>query len=270
LSSDEQQQILSTIYAHPFSTAIHRRQQHWGLTYYHTTHDLSCIQPVMNAVEEDKEQCLPLHPTFDWLLQKFSSFPYSEYNIFNKENYPTQILVNEYVGNQGIGQHMDSAEAFGDVVVGISLINPTKFKFTQPACLSHIPTNCDIHSISSYDTNADLLPTSNDDDNYNDAIANGSISLSKMHYSRSRCLCQAHMDGKSNNTSNNSNRSFSFNVNHCMHPSKQSWLTLHPGSCYVLRGEARYRYEKHIFVVRHQSSVVVSRIIVITFFVFIF
>jgi len=46
LSQHEQNRIMDIIDSRPFANAIHRRQQFYGETYYHTTHHLAVAQPV--------------------------------------------------------------------------------------------------------------------------------------------------------------------------------------------------------------------------------
>jgi alkylated DNA repair dioxygenase AlkB len=48
LSTTEQQRVIDIVNANPFAKVIHRRQQFYGETYYHTTPNISALQPVEN------------------------------------------------------------------------------------------------------------------------------------------------------------------------------------------------------------------------------
>lgn len=41
--------------------------------------------------------------------------------MFEQSNPPNQILVNRYLKNNRLGLHVEDKQAFGDVIVGISL-----------------------------------------------------------------------------------------------------------------------------------------------------
>lgn len=46
--------------------------------------------------------------------------------------WPSQVLVNEYRNNQGIASHFEDFEAFGDIILTISLINPLYMTLKKP------------------------------------------------------------------------------------------------------------------------------------------
>jgi len=54
---------------------------------------------------------------------------------FHSHRYPTQILVNEYLAKQGIGNHYDDPRAFGPLILGISLGSAAKLTLTLPCCM---------------------------------------------------------------------------------------------------------------------------------------
>ena len=109
ITSKDRDEILQIVYRNNWSCAIHRRQQFYGLVYFHTSHDLQAIQPKVNNVNNDLRQ-------FDWLIEKLL-------NIGVFKSWPDQVLVNEYVGKMGIASHLDVDTAFGDTIVTLSLIN---------------------------------------------------------------------------------------------------------------------------------------------------
>lgn len=55
-------------------------------------------------------------------------------------SYPTQILVNEYIEKQGIGNHYDDPRAFGPIILGISLGSAAKLTLTLPGCINRART----------------------------------------------------------------------------------------------------------------------------------
>lgn len=123
LTQEEHDKLVSIIDSNPYSDAIHRRQQFYGETYYHTTPTISSIQPQKDF---EKSGALPMYH-MDWLVDKIIR----ETDIF-KHDPPTQCLVNEYVRNQGIASHFDDPEAFGPIIASISLVNPIYFTLKLP------------------------------------------------------------------------------------------------------------------------------------------
>lgn len=122
LTGEEQEKIWSIVYSNDFAKVIHRRQQFYGEVYYHTTPDITALQPA----EEDA--ALPLEQ-FDFLLNRLDQF-------FPTRK-PTQILVNEYVGQCGIANHFDDDDAFGDTIVTISLGQPIWLNLQKPRVLTN-------------------------------------------------------------------------------------------------------------------------------------
>jgi len=125
LTQEEHDRLLELIDGNEFSTVIHRRQQFYGETYYHTTHNLARIQPVD---AKDGEIYHPIEQ-MKWLIDKLI-----ENGVFTHDgdSYPTQCLVNEYVRNMGIASHFDDTEAFGDVIAAISLGDPIYMTMKLP------------------------------------------------------------------------------------------------------------------------------------------
>jgi len=145
ITAEEEQQIVSHIDSRHWSQCIHRRQQYYGQTYYHTTHDLTRIQPVYtdnddqhhhnnNNNKDDIEPTLPLSD-FQWLIDRcYAIDKQMNLGIFKADssNAPTQILVNEYVENQGISSHFDDSNAFGDYILTLSLLQPLYMTLKKP------------------------------------------------------------------------------------------------------------------------------------------
>ena len=124
LSREEHDCLVNIIDNNPFSSAIHRRQQFYGETYYHTTPTIASIQP---KVSEERVGALPID-AMQWLINKIVK----ETKTVFDQHPPTQCLVNEYVRNQGIASHFDDALAFGPIVASISLVNPIIFTLKLP------------------------------------------------------------------------------------------------------------------------------------------
>ncbi len=125
LSKAEQDMVISTLDNSHWEKIIRRRQQFWGIQYYHTTHNIKAIQPV------DHTESLDINK-FQWLLNKITETTFRDrYDIFQTE-WPNQILVNEYVENFGISTHFDDSFAFGKCIVTISLLQPIVMTFRKP------------------------------------------------------------------------------------------------------------------------------------------
>lgn len=91
----------------PFQ-AIHRRQQFWGELYYHTTHDVSAVQPIEHFSTDSGSHGgsqggyqVDLQP-MQWLIDKFiTQQPFCSVPAFKgASSMPNQCLVNEYTRNQ--------------------------------------------------------------------------------------------------------------------------------------------------------------------------
>ena len=68
----------------------------------------------------------------NWLIDKlFDKKCIHNYKLFDNE-YPDQILVNEYINNMGISTHFDDFNAFGKSIVTLSLINPIYMTLQKP------------------------------------------------------------------------------------------------------------------------------------------
>ena len=44
-----------------------------------------------------------------------------DYHLFEESNPPNQILVNRYLKNDKLGLHVEDKQAFGHIIVGVSL-----------------------------------------------------------------------------------------------------------------------------------------------------
>lgn len=152
LSEDEEQRILDILDADGgvrWSKVFRRRQQFFGEVYYHTAQNEAKVQPSMtpgpSAVRpEDGEDCkvvaFPMEP-FAFLVDKFYDCFWEKAeacegggHVFgaDRRDFPTQILVNEYLENFGISSHFEDEEAFGKVIATISLLAPIYMQLEKP------------------------------------------------------------------------------------------------------------------------------------------
>ncbi|KAI8891814.1 hypothetical protein BC833DRAFT_626438 [Globomyces pollinis-pini] len=122
VNDSEQNDIVDLIDSNPWHHVIRRRQQFYGDIYYHTKCDSTDLQP------KDKIVNLPMEK-FKWLLQRCI-----DNNHFGADpNYhPDQVLVNEYLKSAGISSHFEDVNAFGPVIVTISLVKPIWITLKKP------------------------------------------------------------------------------------------------------------------------------------------
>jgi len=163
ISCEESQQIMNGILdANEWcSGEICRRQQHYGYLYYHTRHHLPNLQPKEQEVSSLKSLDFDTFWTdlfWNKMINKDGLFSIdSSYHNWKKsqqsepvdtdeeDRCEPQCLVNEYMGNQGISSHVDNVNAFGDVIVGISLVNPLYMTFRKDKLETRIllpPNSC--------------------------------------------------------------------------------------------------------------------------------
>lgn len=145
LSEQEQSDLLAEIRSHPFQKLIARRQQFYGEVYYHTTHKHKDLQPEHDDHDEKKEndspRSLDLQSILPLLEKKCQPF-------FGDAGFPSQVLINEYTDRLGIASHFEDMEAFGPIILTISLINPIYMTLKKPTERTNACENYqDIHKI---------------------------------------------------------------------------------------------------------------------------
>lgn len=118
--------IESTIDSNSWSKVLQRRQQFYGKVYYHTKCDNIHLQP--GSESSAIRQSLPLDP-FASLIKKCV-----DANLFTSDPslHPDQVLVNEYTNTAGIRSHFEDVNAFGPVIVTISLNHPIWITLKKP------------------------------------------------------------------------------------------------------------------------------------------
>jgi alkylated DNA repair dioxygenase AlkB len=117
LTREDEQQIMAILDNKHWIDGIKRRTQHYGYTYYHTRHNIPALQPKQQP-ESHTGGLSDFQPWLDKIMHYFPA-----------NHPPTQCLVNEYVGNQGIASHVDNPNCFGDVIVAFSLLKPVYMTF---------------------------------------------------------------------------------------------------------------------------------------------
>lgn len=147
LTESDERRIMEIVDSRRWSTVFRRRQQFYGEIYYHTSGAVPAVQPVIGdssfgaaAAEGGTKQCDESAPThdissFEWLAERFFSPHFAGMDaIFgdDRSSFPTQILVNEYLGNAGIASHFEDEEAFGPVIATISLLAPIYMTLEKP------------------------------------------------------------------------------------------------------------------------------------------
>lgn len=103
ISSEEHDELVREIDSFPFESSISRRTQHYGYRYIYAAGVL------------DESAVVPDPPR----MLKALAVRLAAEGHFDRT--PDQVIVNEYVGAQGIAAHSDS-RLFGPVVATVSLI----------------------------------------------------------------------------------------------------------------------------------------------------
>ncbi len=123
LSETQERQIVAAIDDGPWRTDLKRRVQHYGWRYDY------------KAREIDMSMRLGPLPAWAMLLAK----------RLNSEGYlphlPDQVIVNEYVGKQGISRHTDCTPCFDDGIAMLSLLESWEMIFRDSRRGSTIKVN---------------------------------------------------------------------------------------------------------------------------------
>jgi alkylated DNA repair dioxygenase AlkB len=99
ITEEQEKHFLEQIESSEWNTSLKRRTQHYGFEYDYKSK--TAAKKVTPLPEWTEEICTKLHP-------------------FLKQH-PEQMIVNEYKPGQGIGAHIDKTDAFGPVIVSVSL-----------------------------------------------------------------------------------------------------------------------------------------------------
>ena len=164
LSSREQDELLALVYSNPWQEGvIARRQQFYGEVYYHTSFKSKVLQGCTsnrNKNDDDDENKSEKNsggdenrdnnnsdnaamdivsdrsgngiPIDDSGMRKWldKTMPFFEREGLMEP--PTQILINEYKNNMGIASHFEDFDAFGPIILTISLVSPVYMTLKKP------------------------------------------------------------------------------------------------------------------------------------------
>lgn len=116
ITTEEEKQLSNTIDKQPWNNELSRRTQHYGYEYNYTSKSLE---------QEDSSNVLTTPELFKTLLEKIKEKCPNE----TKDLDFKQVIVNEYSQKQGISKHVDHCQAFGPVIVIVSLRETCVMKF---------------------------------------------------------------------------------------------------------------------------------------------
>ena len=119
LSAADQLELLRIIDSNPWKSFIAKRQQFYGDIYFHTSFKHKEAQP-------EGDDLVGLDMQFMTTLKEKCE------NFFGSDGWPSQVLVNEYRNNMGIASHFEDFDAFGDIILTISLNNPLYMTLKKP------------------------------------------------------------------------------------------------------------------------------------------
>jgi alkylated DNA repair dioxygenase AlkB len=113
LSEAEEEAILAEIDRQPWSDELQRRVQHYGWRYDYQSRR---VDPSMR-----------IGPLPEWATRVARSL----FDSGHVPELPDQVIVNEYVENQGIAPHIDSPSSFADGVAMVSLLETWEMVFRR-------------------------------------------------------------------------------------------------------------------------------------------
>ena len=113
LSEDEEDYVVTVIDKSVWSQELQRRVQHYGWRYDYKARQI--------------DSSMRLGPLPEWAARLARRFVSSGV----LPEVPDQVIVNEYVGNQGISRHVDSESSFADGIAMISLLESWEMVFRE-------------------------------------------------------------------------------------------------------------------------------------------
>ncbi len=113
LSEGEEGDVVGVIDQSDWSSELQRRVQHYGWRYDYKARQI-----------DSSMRLGPLPPWAARLAQRLVSKDMLS-------DVPDQVIVNEYVGNQGISRHVDSEQSFADGIAMISLLESWEIVFRE-------------------------------------------------------------------------------------------------------------------------------------------
>lgn len=113
LNKEDQDKVISEIDKMPWSNSLSRRVQHYGYEYNYKNRSINTSMKLGKLPEFSipVEACLMAFKLID--------------------EFPDQLIVNEYLPGQGIAAHIDCEPCFKDVIVSVSLGWAYEMIFTE-------------------------------------------------------------------------------------------------------------------------------------------
>ncbi len=112
ITEDEEKELLKCIDNEKWSLDLSRRTQHYGYKYNYTS-------------KTAKEKAPKIPDYYNSLIKRLTKLGYIS------DSCDLQMIINEYVGNQGISAHVDKVNNFGDKIIDISLGEPCIMRFYE-------------------------------------------------------------------------------------------------------------------------------------------
>jgi len=106
ITPDQEAQLVALIDNSKWNTSLTRRTQHYGYEYDYKSKDLKTADAIPKVFLD--------------ILQP----------LVKTNNYPNQVIVNEYLPGQGISKHTD-ASMFKDVILSLSLLSDINMIFRR-------------------------------------------------------------------------------------------------------------------------------------------
>ena len=161
LTPQEQDELLALIDSNPWQEGvIARRQQFYGEVYYHTSFKSKALQGCSDQSKGQKSaetggNGIPMGDSgmLNWLERTLPFFAREGLDL------PTQVLINEYLNNMGIASHFEDFEAFGPVILTVSLVSPVYMTLKKPTIQPKIDVDNESNkmNINACDTYDDIV-----------------------------------------------------------------------------------------------------------------
>ena len=136
LTEEEEQEVLAEIDNGDWSNELQRRVQHYGWRY---DYKLKQVDPSMRVG--------PLPAWADRIAQRL-------FDTGCVRELPDQVIVNEYIKDQGIAPHIDSRSSFADGVAMISLLETWEMQFQKQGSNHKVVVKLDRRSATLLDGEA--------------------------------------------------------------------------------------------------------------------
>lgn len=110
ISGEEEQKLVEIANKNQWCDHLQRHQQYYGIKYFQTKYADSKLQNIYSKGHHDIHE-------LDFIIKKIKG---NTSALFCGES-PNQVLVNKYLKKDYLGFHVEDIEAFGDVIMGLSI-----------------------------------------------------------------------------------------------------------------------------------------------------